>query len=137
MVRNHIQSQESFVIKPPYVFSRLFNPQKDFQGHAYCTLGNFFGNIMDDPSATSYMGVTWNSFRDIKHAMEKIVLKIRPNPFNPNGGSSKSRQSSRMLFIFADVLQLWSAPLPLTTTRTPSSPGKRAPSMSESDISLS
>ena len=50
----------------------------------YCSLANIFSVEMDSTSAAPYQGLTWLTFRDRRHALEKLVFKIRPKDFDPD-----------------------------------------------------
>ena len=78
--------------------SRFPLPKTSYANRQFCTLGNVFANEMDDhDSADWFGGLIWNTFRDVRHFMKRIVLKIRPNPYNPSGecASHTTRMSSK------------------------------------------
>ncbi len=64
------------------------SPPATFEAHEWCTLANFFADEAEDPLATAYMGVTWTTFRDSRHAMSKQMMKIRPAGFDPTSEDS-------------------------------------------------
>ncbi len=54
-----------------------------------------FAETMDDADASPYLGVTWNTFRDSRHSMSRLMLKIRPTGFDPAGKRPKLNLSLR------------------------------------------
>ncbi len=45
-------------------------------------MANLLGEVMDTKAADGYTGVTWETFRERGHAMERYALKVRPADFS-------------------------------------------------------
>ena len=56
-----------------------------FKGHSICSLANLFAEDMNSDSMLfDYSGLVWSTFRDARHSMSKVVMKIRPNGYTPS-----------------------------------------------------
>ncbi len=59
-----------------------FNKKTFTSAHEYCTLANIFGDVMNNDTSDPYKGIIWGTFRDVKHSMSKLVVKMRPSAFS-------------------------------------------------------
>ncbi len=90
-------------------FSSTRLSSKTFEGRTYCTLANLFGDQLGTWTATAYMGVTWATFKNLQHSMQRWNMKIRPHGVDLSGNEKtyglqyKLVQLVQLMFYFAFV----------------------------------
>ncbi len=68
---------------------------------SFCTLANIFSPTMDKTSAIDYLGLTWLTFRERTHAMERVVLKFRPTGVDLSSKSMAFSSITSFIIILA------------------------------------